>query len=82
MFGSYVLLVYVLNGGDALNASIAVTQLITYWFHFVVWLWGFADSIFVYQNITLLDVCIFSLVASLTVDVVLWVNSKSAGGDD
>ena len=62
------------KGGGVLNASTAVTQLITYWFHFVVWLWGFADSIIVYQNITLLDVCIFSLVASLTVDVVLWVN--------
>lgn len=65
-----------------MNASTAVTRLLTYWLQFVVWLWGFADSIIVYQNITLLDVIIFSLVVSLTVDVVLWVNSKSAGGDN
>ena len=77
----YVGLSFIVGGGF-LNASTAVTQLITYWFHFVVWLWGFSDSIIVYQNITLLDICIFSLVCSLTVDVVLWVNSKSVGGDD
>lgn len=72
---------FVRNGGGSLNASTAVTRLLSYWLQFVVWLWGFADSIIVYQNITLLDVTIFSLVVSLTVDVVLWVNSKSAGGD-
>lgn len=65
-----------------LNASGFVTYLLTEWLRFITWLWGFADSIIIYQNITLLDVTIFSLVVSLTVDVVLWVNSKSSGGDD
>lgn len=82
MSGSFAHSDSVRNGGGLLNASTAVTRLLSYWLQFVVWLWGFADSIIVYQNITLLDVTIFSLVVSLTVDVVLWVNSKSTGGDD
>lgn len=77
MFGSFARSASVHKGGDSLNVSIAVTRLITEWFHFIQWLWQFADSIIIYQGITLLDVIIFVTVASLVIDVVVWVNNKS-----
>ena len=82
MFGSSVRWACAHSGGDCINASTVVTALITEWFHFIQWLWNFADSIIIYQSITLLDVCIFAAVASLTIEVILWVNSKSTGDDE
>lgn len=65
-----------------MNVSTAVTRLISEWFHFIQWLWQFADSIVVYGNITLLDIVVFVAVASLVIDVVIWVNDKSLGDDE
>lgn len=65
-----------------MNVSSAVTGLITEWFHFIQWLWQFADNIIIYGSITLLDVVIFVAVASLVIDVVIWVNDKSLGDDE
>jgi hypothetical protein len=82
LYGSFALSASVRKGGGSLNVSTAVTSLITEWFHFIQWLWQFADSIIVYQGITLLDIVIFVTVASLVLDVVVWVNSKSLGDDE
>ena len=65
-----------------MNVSTAVTRLITEWFHFVQWLWQFADNVIIYGSITLLDVIVFVTVASLAIDVVVWVNNKSLGDDE
>lgn len=70
------------KGGVCINVSTAVTSFLSEWLRFVKWLWNFADSIIIYQNITLLDIIVFAFVVSMVLEVVLWVNSKSVGGDE
>lgn len=65
-----------------MNIQTAFTELTGYVFDFFVWLWNFADSIIIYNGVTLLDAIVFTFIAIVCIDLVFWVNSKSIGDEN